>query len=366
MKSLVILILFLFQSYIIAVKGADVLIPNSETDGFWKVDSLHYDSAISEDSNRTFFLKSNLPIQFSGYSQIRYQHFDQKRSNDGFDIYHTRLNLKGIISPALTYRIQAEFVGKGAPKLIDAYGEWKFKSYIIFTAGQFYIPLSLENMTPDEFLESVYRSQVVNALANRSNDVMGDNSGRDIGAQISGSFLKLNNSCFIDYKLGIFNGAGINVTADNNNYKDVGGRLVFHPLAGVDFGTSIYHGVAYYGTQPANHIHNRQGLDLNVTYSDFNFKAEYLQGKDSSDVRRSGYYAQGIYYIIPKVFDVLIKYDTYNPNLVKSNNYETDYTASLGYSFSAYSRLQAAYVFQREHITQIKNNYAVLRLQIGF
>lgn len=330
-----------------------------------KTDSLHNDSA-RQYINKPFSLKSGLPAQISGYAQIRYQQFDQKGSYNGFDIYHARFNVRGNVTPKWDYRVQYEFAGKGAPKLIDAYGEYKFKSYLNFTAGQFYIPLSLENIITDEYLESVYRSQVVNALANRSNDVMGDNSGRDIGVQIKGSFFKLNKIYLIEYKLGVFNGAGINVTADNNNYKDVGGRIVLHPLKGVDIGGSIYNGMAYYGTKPASHIHNREGCDLNINHWNVNFRAEYLHGMDSSAVKRSGYYVQGSYYFMKRKFDVLLKYDTYDPNLAKTNNYEDDYTASIGYNFSTYSRLQAAYVFQKEHITQIKNNYAIIRLQIGF
>jgi hypothetical protein len=329
-----------------------------------KTDSLHNDSA-SKHNTKPFSLKTGLPAQISGYSQIRYQQFDQKGSYNGFDIYHARFNVTGSVTPKWDYRVQYEFAGKGAPKLIDAYGEYHFRSYLNFTLGQFYIPLSLENMITDELLESVYRSQVVNALADRSNDVMGDNNGRDIGVQISGSFIKLNKRYLIDYMLGVFNGAGINVTPNSNN-KSVGGRIVIHPLSWLAIGASTYDGTAYYGVKPENHIHDREGCELNATYGNFNFRGEYLQGMDSSSVKRSGYYVQGSYYFFKRRFDVLIKYDTYNPDMAKTNNYEYDYTASIGYNFSTYSRLQAAYVFQKEHITQIKNNYAIIRLQIGF
>jgi len=88
---------------------------------------------------------------------------------------------------------------------------------------------------------------------------------------------------------------------------------------------------------------------------------------DSSATRRSGYYVQGSYFIVPKVFDVLLKYDSYDPNLSKSNNYSSNYTFSFGYSFTPYTRLQAAYIFQRGHsVAVIKDNYAAIRLQIGF
>ncbi len=311
-------------------------------------------------------LLKSLPVQLSGYTHIRYQHFDQPGSYDGFDIHRVRLNLKGSISPKWNYKVQLEFSGKGAPKLIDAYGEWNYSSYLNFTVGQFYIPLSLESLTPDNLQESIFRAQVVEALANRNKDITGDNNGRDIGAQVSGSLLKMGNRFLLDYKLGIYNGAGINVTSDNNNFKDIAGRLVLHPFAGVDLGASVYHGSAYYGAIPSSHMHNRQGCDLAITYGNLNLKAEYLQGKDSSDLNRSGYYVQGGYYIIPKILEVLLKFDTYNPNVDKANNYFSDYTISAGYSFTTISRIQIAYIYRREHDTQIKNNFAVVRFQLGF
>jgi phosphate-selective porin OprO/OprP len=372
MKNSLFAFLVFIQIFIMGANGSELVNVSGgkyEDMAVHTFDTLPVISNTTGDStklNKASMLSTEAPIQFSGYMHIRFQHFDQKGSYDGFDIHRVRLNLKGAITPKLNYKIQMEFAGKGAPKLIDAYGEWNIVSYFHITVGQFYIPLSQESLTPDNLQESIYRAQVVEALANRNKDITGDNNGRDIGAQISGSIIKLNNRFLIDYKLGIFNGAGTNVTADNNNFKDIAGRLVFHPLAGVDFGASVYHGSANYGTKPTNHLHNRQGCDLGVTYNNFNIKAEYLQGKDSSDVNRSGYYIQAGYFVIPKVFELLLKYDTYNPNLDVTNNYFSDYTVSAGYSFTSLSRIQLAYIYRREHDAQIKNNFAVVRFQLGF
>jgi phosphate-selective porin OprO/OprP len=372
MKSPIILILFLLQTCLFqgaCISSDRIKVETIKQKGKYLNDSLPSDLRNNPDSSKIknqFSSLSNLPLEFSGYIHIRYQHYDQTGNNDGFDIQRARLNLRSTISPKWTFRIQVEFAGKGAPKLIDAYGEWHVNSYLNFTVGQFYIPLSLESLTPEYLQESIYRSQVVEALSNRTKDITGDNIGRDIGAQINGGLLNLTDRNFVDYKFGIFNGAGINVTADNNNYKDLAGRLVFHPLTGIDFGTSVYHGFAVYGTKVQSHLHNRQGCDVSIKYSNFIFKAEYLQGKDSSNLSRSGYYVEGGYFIVPKVLQVLLKYDTYNPNLDKANNYFSDYTICFGYSFTNVSRIQAAYIFRREHETQINNNYAAVRLQLGF
>jgi phosphate-selective porin OprO/OprP len=372
MKNSLFAFLIFIQIFIMGANGSELANISGmiyEDIDLQVIDKVPVISNITGDStklNQASSVSTNAPIQFSGYMHIRFQHFDQKGSYDGFDIHRVRLNLKGAITPKLNYKIQVEFAGKGAPKLIDAYGEWNFVSYFHFTVGQFYIPLSLESLTPDNLQESIYRAQVIEALANRNKDVTGDNNGRDIGAQISGSIIKFENRYLVEYKLGLFNGAGTNVTADNNNFKDVAGRLVFHPLAGVDFGASVYHGSANYGAKPSNHLHNRQGCDLAVSYNNLNIKAEYLQGKDSSDVNRSGYYIQTGYFLIPKVLELLLKYDTYNPNTDLKNNYYSDYTISAGYSFTSTSRIQAAYILRREHDVQIRNNFAVIRFQLGF
>jgi phosphate-selective porin OprO and OprP len=372
MKRPVIIILALLQTCLFqatCITSNNYLPETLKQTGTNKYDSLQSSNPYNTDSSKAkkdFSILNSLPLEFSGYMQVRYQHYDQPGNNDGFDFQRMRLSLKGAISPKWTFRIQVEFAGKGAPKLIDAYGEWHVKSYLNFTIGQFYIPISQESLTPESLQESIYRSQVVEALANRTKDIMGDNVGRDIGVQINGGLLKLNDRNFIDYKFGIFDGAGINETADNNNYKDLAGRLVLHPLSFIDVGGSFYHGLAVYGAKAQSHLHNRQGCDVSIKYGNFIFKAEYLQGKDSSELSRSGYYVEGGYFILPKVLQVLLKYDTYNPNLDKANNYFSDYTICLGYNFTTTSRIQAAYIFRREHETQINNNYAAVRLQLGF
>src|SRR5208283_660183 len=116
------------------------------------------------------------------------------------------------------------------------------------TAGQFLVPFSLESLTQDRNLETIDRSQVVSALAARKGDLanklvdsIGNQNGRDIGIQVSGSFLHIENRYLVDYYLALLNGAGVN-TLDNNQSKDFAGRLVLHPFKILDIGASYYNG----------------------------------------------------------------------------------------------------------------------------
>jgi len=335
-----------------------------------QADSLRADAAIKQQEadakKKSFPVSAGKALQLSGYTQLRYQNLEEKGKVSGFDIRRARLDAKGTISPYWGYRIQFDLAG--SPKLLDAYAEWKVEDYLVVTFGQFRVPLSAESNAPDNTLESINRSQVVEALAGRSKDVIGDHNGRDIGVQVGGSFLQINDLNLIEYKVGVFNGYGIN-RADGNNNKAIAGRIVLHPLKGIDIGSSAYNGKTPYSTTDKNHARTRFGVDAGFEYKDLTLRAEYLQGKDSSNVKRSGYFAQAGYYILPKELQVLLKYDTFNPNTDNSsakNNYFTDYITGLTYTIASNTRIQAAYTVRREKHSQINNNFAVVQLQIGF
>ena len=91
----------------------------------------------------------------------------------------------------------------------------------------------MENLASSNKLEMIDRSQVVEALVARGKDVIGNQNGRDIGIQIGGGFLKKNGIPVIEYRLGFFNGSGINLADTANDAKDIVGRLVINPVKGL-------------------------------------------------------------------------------------------------------------------------------------
>jgi phosphate-selective porin OprO and OprP len=333
---------------------------------------------------KKFNITSSKALTLNGYTQARFQSLQEPGKKDGFDIRRARLDLKGVITEKWDYRMQLDFAS--SPKILDATIGFRLGDYLKVTAGQFKVPFSMENLTASNRLESIDRSQVVEALVARGKDVIGNHNGRDIGLQLGGSFIRIGDRFLVEYAVGVFNGSGINPAAitsskdfagrdiygsivDNNETKDFSGRLLFHPIAGLDIGGSYYNGYDMWTTSktdPAkNQVRKRIGGELSYALNNLSFKGEYIQGTDAK-TDRSGWYAQAGYYFIPKKFQVIIKYDSYDPDLDKDKNISTNYVTCLSYYFNDFTRLQGSFTYRDEEGTQINNDVIALQLQIGF
>lgn len=338
-------------------------------------DSLRAEAALAAQANlakvKAFPINAGKKITMAGYTQVRYQALEESGKIDGFDIRRARLDVKGTISPYWSYRVQFDLAG--TPKLIDAYAELKLNDYFNFTIGQAKIPFSLENLASSNKLELIDRSQAVEALVARGKDVGGNQNGRDIGIQLGGTILKYNDRPVIDYRLGVYNGSGINTT-DANEKKDFATRLILHPVAGLDISAALYNGSRYIAevktgtvvTTPAKNVtRDRYGFDLSYDLNNFSVRGEYLHGTDEL-IDREGYYAQVGYYFLQKKLQLLAKYDFYDADKSKANNASTWYVLGANVNLNANVRLQANYTFKQEEGTGIDNNYASLQFQIGF
>ncbi len=338
-------------------------------------DSLRAEAAIAAQTNlakiKAFPINAGKKITVAGYTQVRYQALDEPGKIDGFDIRRARLDVKGTISSYWGYRVQFDLAG--SPKLIDAYAELKLNDYFNFTIGQAKIPFSLENLTSSNKLELIDRSQAVEALVARGKDVGGNQNGRDIGVQLGGTIWKLKDRPVLDYRLGVYNGSGINTT-DTNEKKDFATRLIVHPVVGLDLGAALYNGSRFVPevktgtvvTTPAKNVdRNRYGFDLSYDYKNLGIRGEYLHGTDEI-TDREGYYIQGEYYFLEKKLQLMAKYDFYDANKSKADDASTWLVFGANYNFNANTRLQFNYTIKQEEGTSIDNNYASLQFQIGF
>jgi phosphate-selective porin OprO/OprP len=336
-----------------------------------EADSLRSDLALKEQQKRDKDKENqhNISIgsralQISGLVQARYQGFEQSGVNNAFDLHRARLDAKGNITDQWSYEVYTEFAA--STKLIDAYTSYKVADFLKVTAGQFKLPFSNENLTSDSQLEFIDRSQGVEALVSRSKDVIGNSNGRDIGVQLSGSFAKLDDHYLFDYSFGVFNGAGYNVTTDNNNHKDFSGRLVVHPIKNLDFGGSIYSGEDIATGKTATTARNRYGFDGRYVLGALSLTAEYIHGTDAA-IHKEGWFAQAGYFVIPKTLQLVAKYDTYDPNQVLKTDRSTIYYGGFNYVFNAWTKLAVDYLYRREETaTQVKNNIIEAQLQIAF
>jgi phosphate-selective porin OprO and OprP len=374
MKKAFLLIFMLFLSKVYSQSTNDILnlLISNKTLTQEQADSLRADAAIKQQdtdaSKKSFLVSAARQIQIAGYTQFRYQALDEKGKKDGFDIRRARLDLTGNFTPYLSFRLMTDFADK--PKIMDAYAEIKFNDYFNITLGQFRIPFSLENLTPVRKFELIDFSQAVDALVSRSKDVIGNQNGRDIGIQLGGALWKKGNNTFVEYRLGVFDGSGINVTDTANEAKDIAGRLIVNPVKGLSVGASYYNGWGK-AIKPASvfvgrsQTRNRFGLEASYTANRLSLKGEYIQGIDGK-TDKAGWYAWAGYYILPQKLQVIVKYDTFDPDKSIASNKTTNYVAGANFNFNTWSRLQAFYTFREEQGASVNNNYFSIQFQIGF
>lgn len=345
-----------------------------------EADSLRADDALKQQDikakQKIFPVNSGGKLlQIDGYTQVWFQDFQRQTSNpqNGFSIKRARLDLKGSFDPKFDYRLQVDFVGSSAqtgavsgnslvaptggsllsPTLLDGYIVYKpFRDYAKFTAGQFYIPFALENVTPDNTLEIIDRSQVVEALVARKGDPsnglvdsVGNQNGRDIGIQANGSVISYNGGNLVDYYIAYLNGAGIDV-ADNNKNKDISTRLVVHPLSFIDIGASYYNGYDKF-TGGTSGDRFRWGGELAINYKAFDLRSEIITGQDGNTLAKhidhQGGYIQAGYFFVPKKLQIVAKYDTYDPNTNAMGLQSTYYILGVNYIFNSWSKIQVNY-----------------------
>jgi len=375
-RSIIIIVLiFVFTtsfSLLKAQSANDVLnlLVKNKSISLEQADSVRAEAAIKQKetdaAKKSFFLSSARSMKLSGYTQVRFQQFDETGKINSTDIRRARLDLRGEVAPYWSYQFQIDFAGGG--KLLDAVADFKPFDFLNLTIGQTKIPLSYENQISDNKSESNDRSQVVEALVARGKDVNGNHNGRDLGILIGGTFLKINGKNRIDYRVGVVNGEGINV-ADSNSAKSTSGRIVTHLIKGLDVGASYYSGWDKFtiekGFPSINQNRSRFGVELNFELKRFYFRGEYLQGKDAG-ISREGWYLQSVYYVIPNKVQVLLKYDVYDSNKTKTGDISSRYIVGATWQFNSNAKLALNYNFCEEESNNISNNFASLQFQIGF
>ena len=345
----------------------------------------------SEASSDSFPLRLGRSLSLSGYSQAVYTNYEHQSAGkyyDGFSIKRARLDFQGHFSTQFDYRLLVDFVGQSgangtaptggqliSPFLVEAYIVYKPFTFLNFKAGQMIVAFSQENMTQDRNLDLIERSQVVNALAARKGDAanglvdsIGNQNGRDIGIQVSGSLVKIRDYHLLDYTLQVLNGAGIN-TLDNNPNKDIDGRLVFHPIKALSFGGSYYHGDDVFTSSLTNSQRRiRWGTEAALDLDGLSIKGEYIRGweGDSKPINHQGWYGQAGYYVIPKHLQALFRYDWYDSNMAKSQVNSTYYDFGLTYFFNVWTKLQLYYSLRNQEGPAVNNNMFEAQLQLAF
>lgn len=224
--------------------------------------------------------------KISGYVQGLYQaDLDENGHLDDntFRIRRVRLSVNGNLTKNLSYSIQGDF--SRSPMLVDAYVKYNPCKEFAIQAGQFKLPFTLENPINPLNLEIFDYSESVQKLVGYS-DVCGVGTlGRDIGIMVSGNLFQPEGKDFslVTYYVGIFNGNGANIL-DNNNRKDIVGRIEIHPmLKSLTLSGSYYHGY-YFKDTINNGLRDRWSAGLQYNDGDLVIRGEYIQGTTGYNV----------------------------------------------------------------------------------
>ena len=290
-------------------------------------------------------------FQLTGYAQGIYSYFDE--GTDTFVIRRARIALTGDLTKSIKLKLQVDAVR--SPVLVDAQIDVSLKPYFNLRIGQFYIPFSRENRTSAGDMDTVLRAQVVEKLG-PGRDIGA--LGRDIGVMVMGK------ASVLEYMAGIFNGAGIN-KLDTNEHKDFAARAVANPAKGLFIGGSIYRG-RYNAVQGDPEVaRDRAGLEALLELGTFSFRGEYIGGKDGS-ISKSGWYLLGLYNVLPKKLQAVIKWDSYDQDRDMPDDRSDLLTLGGNLFFSEKTMLMANYVHYGQEKQGTANWAFLLQFKAGF
>lgn len=297
--------------------------------------------------------------KISGFVQGLYQadlDNEGKLEDNTLRIRRVRLSVDGKFTKSLSYKIQGDFIN--SPMLVDAYIKYKPCNEFAIQFGQFKLPFTLENPINPLNLEIFDYGESIQKLVGYS-DVCGVGGlGRDIGVMASGDLFKVKGKDFfiVNYSIGVFNGNGpINFKKnekglDNNNRKDIVGRLEIHPmLKALTLTASYYHG--YYFKDTINTgVRDRWSAGLQYNDGDLVIRGEYIEGTTgyndytwgnhagySMNVSEETFYSRGFYAVAGYYFHFgkdnsqklmpVLRYEQF-----MNDNFATDYyTVGINY-----------------------------------
>lgn len=315
------------------------------------VPAIARDSAKAQSGDSSPAVTASKSVKLSGYTQIQFNHLEI--GNDTFTIRRTRVALTGEASRRIKFKFQTDIAR--TPILLDANIDLVWSGVLNLRVGQFQVPFSMENLTASSNLDTINRSRPEETLVpSRDNKAL----GRDIGAMLFGS------TGILEYALGIFNGPGIN-QRDNDDHKDLAARLVLRPAGFLHVGVSYYDGKRPLTAGGALVDRDRLGFECIIRHGGLSLKGEYISAWDD-DVRRNGWYVQGVYDILPGKAQTVLKFDVLDDVGGLPGRSTSLWTAGVNVVLADKAKFQLNYEYYRG-VNGGRDNSAVLAfLQAGF
>jgi len=157
-------------------------------------------------------------------------------SGNQFFVRRARLFFDGMLANKAGFKVSIEASDTSGKILRDAYFFADYIPYSRVTIGQFKVPFGVEGVEALSTNTTINRSLATNFIHYPTL--------RDLGVMLSGQYQKKLGALPIGagYAVALVDGNGMNTT-DNNDDKDVSGRVWINPLVpGFTVGGSFYHG----------------------------------------------------------------------------------------------------------------------------
>ena len=284
--------------------------------------------------------------KISGFVQGMYQanlSKDCELLDNTLRMRRVRLSVDGNLSKTVSYKIQGDFTR--SPMLVDAFIKYKPCREFAIQVGQFKTPFTIESPINPVNLEIFDYGEAVQQLGGYK-DVCGVGAlGRDLGLMATGSLFPVEGEegykySIVDYSIGVFNGNGAN-NLDNNNSKDLVGRLDVHPgLKEITLSGSYYYG-KYTKDENIDCTRNRWAAGAQYNDGKFLLRGEYIGGKTGiSDVTTANpyYNSNGYYGVVGYNFQAgeqkimpVLRYEHFTKDASIVNGGTNWYTAGINY-----------------------------------
>jgi phosphate-selective porin len=257
--------------------------------------------------------------------------------NDRFYLRRARLNASGKLLADIDFRLEMDLAGGLSDtsslraQMTDGFILWHRYAAANVRAGQFKTPFGFEQLYGDPRLLTIERSLANDRLT----------AGRQIGVEVGGGLPAKR----LSYAAGAFNGNNVNKNFNDNNRFFLAGRLSAVPWQGRLGGgpASWSAGGNAYSSRDANlslpdlgfdsspaagegdgTFTGRRtgwGLDTQLVTERLELWAEYLRVRfapDSDLPRRpfdaDGWYALGSCFVVPHRLQIVLKYETFDPD----------------------------------------------------
>jgi phosphate-selective porin OprO and OprP len=285
-------------------------------------------------------------VRVTGYFQPRFQAVGDSAS---FFLRRARFAVEGQATPWATFRAQVEMRTIGAPATPPS-SPLTLSATDLFvrlsherwggTVGQFRVPLSLEALLSSTTLETNERSRIVNVAR------------RDIGVQADWHIPQL------VLQAAVVNGEGPNRATNPDNRMAYFARAIATPVHGLDVGGAF-----------AGYSDSTVG-DAQAMYrlGRWTARAEYIRAHHKAgDFHTRGWYLLAAYNVGPQQVQAVARVQQYDPSDKVATDRSTGYLAGVQYFMRGDDfKLVADYEIFREQVVQVKNNRAVVQMQVRF